>query len=130
MYNTQIVRFYTKEYFELLSQMLIYVKLRKDKAHFVEIFATESRVAEPENLKTVPAPVPVPTYYLNTVPVPVPAPVPGHVHTYKFTNAYTYMCTYSQTNMYTHIETYTYTVHIHTHICTNTYTQNCACMYI
>jgi hypothetical protein len=51
-----------------------------------------SRVAEPENLKTVPAPVPVPTFYLNTVPVPapvpvpVPAPVPGHIHTCTFTN--------------------------------------------
>jgi hypothetical protein len=43
-----------------------------------------SRVAEPENLKTVP----VPTFYLNTVPVP--APVPGHLHAYTYT--YTYMC--------------------------------------
>ncbi len=45
----------------------------------------KSRVAEPENLKTVAAPVPVPTFYLNTIPapvtVPVPAPVPGHIHT-------------------------------------------------
>ncbi len=45
------------------------------------------RVAEPENLKTVP----VPTFYLNTVPtfylntVPVPAPVPGHIHAYTYT---------------------------------------------
>jgi hypothetical protein len=44
------------------------------------------RVAEPENLKTVP----VPTFYLNTVPVPIPAPVPGHIHAYTYT--YTYMC--------------------------------------
>jgi hypothetical protein len=33
-----------------------------------------ARVAEPENLKTVP--VPVLTFYLNTVPVP------GHIHAY------------------------------------------------
>ncbi len=39
------------------------------------------RLAEPENLKTVP--VLVPTFYLITVPVLalVPAPVPGHIHT-------------------------------------------------
>jgi hypothetical protein len=59
-----------------------------------------TRVAEPENLKTVPAPVPVPTYHLNTVPVPapfpvpVPAPVPGHVHTYTYTNTYVYVYIY------------------------------------
>ncbi len=46
-----------------------------------------SRVAEPENLKTVP----FPTFYLITAPVPVlapvpvPAPVPGHIHTYTRT---------------------------------------------
>ncbi len=40
------------------------------------------RVAEPENLKTVP----VPTFYLNTVPVP------GHIHAYTYTYTYTYMC--------------------------------------
>jgi hypothetical protein len=45
------------------------------------------RVAEPENLKTVP--VPVLTFYLITVPVP--APVPGHAYTYTFTNMYTYI---------------------------------------
>jgi hypothetical protein len=53
-----------------------------------------SRVAEPENLNTVP----VPTYYLNTVPVPapvpVPSPVPGHVHTYTYTNTYVYVYIY------------------------------------
>ncbi len=39
------------------------------------------RVAEPENLKTVP----VPTFYLITVPVPVLAPVPGHMYAYSYT---------------------------------------------
>jgi hypothetical protein len=33
----------------------------------------KTRVAEPENLKTVP--VPVPTFYLTTVPALVPVPV-------------------------------------------------------
>ncbi len=86
-----------------------------------------SRVAETENLKTVPAPI----FDLNTVP----APVPGHIHTYTFTNTYTYMCTISQTYTYTHTETYTYTLRIHiqytyvqipilrtVHACTSTYT--------
>jgi hypothetical protein len=50
------------------------------------IFIVSLRVAEPENLKTVP----VPTFYLNTVPGPAPVPVPGHIHAYIYT--YTYMC--------------------------------------
>jgi hypothetical protein len=40
-----------------------------------------SRVAEPENLKTVP----VPTFYLIMVLVPVPAAIPGHIHAYTYT---------------------------------------------
>jgi hypothetical protein len=50
----------------------------------VKIHAKEAkiRVAEPDNLKTVP----VPTFYLNTVPVPV------HIHAYIYTYTYTYMC--------------------------------------
>jgi hypothetical protein len=58
----------------------------------------EPRVAEPENLKTVP----VPTFYLNTVPVPVPVPAPvlGHVHTYTFTNTDTYLYVYIFANVY------------------------------
>ncbi len=53
-------------------------------------YAVLCRVAEPENLKTVP----VPTFYLNTVPVPVPVPalVPGHIHAYIYTYTYMYMC--------------------------------------
>ncbi len=56
----------------------------------------KTRVAEPENLKTVP----VPTFYLNTVPVA------GHIHAYTYTYTYTYMCMSSKTH------TYTYTKHI------------------
>ncbi len=54
--------------------------LKREHGHMDEDMATwtKTRVAEPENLKTVPAP----TFYLVTVPVPVPAPVPGHVHAY------------------------------------------------
>ncbi len=82
-----------------------------NKMQLLDIAMFTGKVAESENLKTVP--VSVPTYYLNTVPVPapvpvpVPAPVPSQVHTYTFTNTYTYMCTYSQTYTYTHTETYT-----------------------
>jgi hypothetical protein len=49
-----------------------------------------SRVAEPENLKTVP----VPTFYLITVLVL--ALVSGHIpaHTYTCMNTYRCMCTY------------------------------------
>jgi hypothetical protein len=59
----------------------------KKKSDFLDSYTIGIRVAEPENLKTVP----VPTFYLITVPVPapVPSPVPGHIHTYTFTNAYT-----------------------------------------
>ncbi len=71
------------------------------------------RVAEPENLKTVP--VPVPTFYLNTVPVPapapvpapvpalVPAPVPGHIHAYTCTYTYTCICVYLRKRIHMHI---------------------------
>jgi hypothetical protein len=81
-------------------ERLLFEKLRA--------LSIKSRVAEPENLKTVPAPVPVPTFYLNTipvpapatVPVPVPAPVPGHIHTYTFTNTYVYIYVYKFANVY------------------------------
>ncbi len=66
-----------------------------------------TRVAEPENFKTVP----VPTFYLITVPVPapvpvpvpapVPAPVPGHIHAYTYT--YTYVYVYVFVNIYIYI---------------------------
>ncbi len=57
-----------------------------------------SRVAEPENLKTVP----VPTFDLITVPVP--APVPGHIHAYKFTNTYTvHLCVHFRKRTRIHI---------------------------
>jgi hypothetical protein len=53
----------------------------------VVLLSDGGRVAEPENLTTVP----VPTFYLITVPVlaPVPVPVPGHIHT-----VHIHICTY------------------------------------
>jgi hypothetical protein len=62
----------------------------------------KARVAEPENLKTVP----VPTFYLNTVPgpapvpVPVPAPVPGHIHAYIYIYIYVYEYVYIFVNVF------------------------------
>ncbi len=104
-----------------------------------ESFVHFSRVAEPENLKTVP----VPTFYLNTIPVP------GHIHAYThipyiyvyifvyvFVNVYiyiqytkhiliqyihsystygTYTCTHTYTHLYKHLYSYLY-MHVHVHI--------------
>jgi hypothetical protein len=62
----------------------------------VGLYVTVGRVAEPENLKTVP----VPTFYLITVPVPVPASVPVPVPApVPFHDTYTYI---------KHIPTYIY----------------------
>jgi hypothetical protein len=74
------------------------------------LVAHTSRVAEPENLKTVP----VPTFYLNTVPVPtpvpvpVPAPVPGHIHGYIYIYIYVYVYVYIFVNVYICIYRYRY----------------------
>jgi hypothetical protein len=62
-----------------------FIKITKSMGPRTLLGALLTRVAEPENLKTVP----VPTIYLNTVPVPAPvpvsAPVPGHIHAYIYT---------------------------------------------
>jgi hypothetical protein len=82
-----------------------------------------SRVAEPENLKTVP----VPTFYLNTVPVPVPvpAPDPGHVHTYTVhLRIRIHLCVHILIQyIYIYVQIpILRTVHACTYTCTNTYT--------
>jgi hypothetical protein len=64
------------------------------------------RVAEPENLKTVP----VPTFDLITVP----APVPGHIHAYTFTNTYmVHLCVHFRKRIRIHILMYTHTYVLH-----------------
>ncbi len=80
----------------LLSQSVLCVIM-----FFITLFSPEhairtGRVAEPENLETVP----VPTFYLNTVPVPAPVPAPGHVHTYIYIYEYVYIYVYIFANVY------------------------------
>ncbi len=65
-------------------------------------FQCETRVAEPENLNTVP----VPTFYLNTAPVPVP--VPGHIHAYMYTYMYEYVYGYVYVYVYVFVNGYVY----------------------
>jgi hypothetical protein len=56
----------------------------------------KARVAEPENLQTVP----VPTFYLNTVPGPAPVPAPGHIHAYIYIYIYVYEYVYIFVNVF------------------------------
>ncbi len=98
----------------------------------LRLFVIKTRVAEPENLKTVP----VSTFYLITVPVP--APVLDHIRTCIYIYIYIYVYLYVfvnvgiRTYMYIYLNIYVLIQYIYTyvqmsilgpiHACTCTYT--------